>query len=246
MRSKKEWFGEWFNSPYYHILYKDRDNTEARVFIDNLIDNLDFNKNDFILDLACGKGRHSIYLNNRGFNLVGVDLSPSNVEEAKKYENDRLKFFVHDMREKYAEQSFDFVLNMFTSFGYFDTNEENLRVITNVKLALKPRGKLVLDFLNPYKVIHQLNPNEVKQKNGIDFNISKKLDEKGFIIKTIEFNDRGEEYCYYEKVKAIRKAEFLNYFDVAGLRVIDTFGDYELNQYDRECSERMIFIVQNK
>ena len=115
----KEWFGEWFDSPYYHILYRDRDYQEAHAFIDKIVKYFDLHSTDAILDLACGKGRHSIYLNEKGYNVVGVDLSAQNITFASQYGNDRLHFYRHDMREVFRESTFDYVLNMFTSFGYF-------------------------------------------------------------------------------------------------------------------------------
>ena len=244
MEEKKEWFGEWFDSPYYHVLYKDRDYTEARNFIDHLIDHLHLNPSHKILDLACGKGRHSIYLNSKKMNVVGLDLSESNIKYANQFSNECLKFFQHDMRLLYSNNEFDFVLNMFTSFGYFKSTNENQIAIDNMAATLKPKGKLVLDFLNPYKVIHYLTPEEVVIKEGIEFHITKEVDEQDYIIKTIRFNADGTDHTFYEKVKAIRKAEFLDYFKNAQLSLVSIFGDYELNPYDCDVSERMIFIVE--
>ncbi|MEQ8926836.1 MAG: class I SAM-dependent methyltransferase [Fulvivirga sp.] len=239
--SKKEWFGEWFDSPYYHVLYKHRDHEEAQAFIDNLTDYLDVSKSHKILDLACGKGRHSIYLNKKGFDVVGVDLSAQNIEYAKRYENDRLHFDIHDMREPFAHEEYDFILNLFTSFGYFDTKEEHLRAIKSVADSLKPGGIFILDFLNPYTVVHHLKPNETKRIGEIEFNISKHLSADDYIIKDIEFNDGGKQYHFQEKVKALRRKDFLAFFLKAGLTIEHVFGDYELSPYLAEESDRMIF-----
>ena len=84
MPQRQEWFGKWFDSPYYHILYHDRDFQEAQQFIDNLINVLGLSKTDNILDVACGKGRHSIYLNQKGFDVTGFDLSEQNIDHVKK------------------------------------------------------------------------------------------------------------------------------------------------------------------
>lgn len=161
MQNENEWFGDWFNSPYYHILYKDRDSKEAHLFLDKLMSHLQFNFEDRIMDLACGIGRHSIYLNNKGFNVVGLDLSPSNIQIANTHGNSSLKFYEHDMRKLYSKNEFHYVLNMFTSFGYFNTPSENQEVITNIAKSLVKGGKLVLDFLNPTTVINQLKPEEI-------------------------------------------------------------------------------------
>lgn len=241
---KKEWFGEWFDSPYYHILYKHRDNTEAREFLDRLTDHLGFKDNDKILDLACGKGRHSIYLNEKGFRVVGMDLSVQNIQFAKQFENDRLKFFIHDMRQEFTEVEFDYVLNMFTSFGYFDTDAENENVIREVAKALNNRGKMVLDFLNPYTVIHRLVPAETKEIDGIKFNISRWYSNNEFIYKDIKFEHNNRRFEFQEKVKAIRRQTFMNYFKKVGLKVIEIYGDYKLNKYVPEQSDRMIFLLE--
>lgn len=242
----KEWFGEWFDSPYYHILYKHRDHEEAEHFIDNLINFFGFTESDKILDLACGKGRHSIYLNSRGLNVVGIDLSPQSIQHASRYENERLRFYVHDMRKIFRKQEFNYILNLFTSFGYFDTEKENQDAVCAAAKNLKPNGKLLIDFLNPYKVVHNLVAEEIKIIEGIEFHITKHLSEDNFIVKDIRFTDNGRSFHFQERVKAIRRHKFLEYFDKAGLELLETFGDYELNAYHREESDRMIFVLQNK
>ena len=69
------WFTNWFDSPYYHILYKNRDEKEAQNFIEKLTNYLKINKESKIIDIACGKGRHAMYFNQIGYNVVGIDLS---------------------------------------------------------------------------------------------------------------------------------------------------------------------------
>lgn len=113
----KEWFGQWFDSPYYHVLYQHRDHDEAEAFMDHLNDYFAFTAEDEVMDLACGKGRHSIYLNSKGLKVTGVDLSPQNIEAASAHTNERLHFHVHDMRKVFRQEAFDYVLNLFTSFG---------------------------------------------------------------------------------------------------------------------------------
>lgn len=243
MYKTKEWFGEWFDSPYYHVLYKNRDDQEAKAFIGQLINYLQFQRNDLIQDLACGKGRHAIYLNKKGFNVIGLDLSQKNISFARQFENDRLKFHVHDMRFPWENNEFDYILNLFTSFGYFETKGENQQAISAIAAGMKKGGKLLIDFLNPYTVINNLVPEEVKRINGIDFHIRKFL--KGeYIVKDIRFQDKGESYNFQERVKAIRRVKFLEYFDHANLEVLDLFGDYNLNSYIAEKSERMIFVLR--
>jgi len=243
MTPKTEWVGEWFGSPYYHILYKNRDSTEARLFLDKLIDYLNIQKEDRILDLACGKGRHAIYLNQKGLNVTGFDICQENIRDAQDNENARLNFHVHDMQFVFRKNYFNYIFNFFTSFGYFDTKAENESVVKAASDGLVDGGKLLIDFLNPYTVIHNLSPEEIKEVNGIRFHIIKQIDD-GMIIKDIKFTDEGRNYHFFEKVKAIRRVEFLEYFENTGLEVIDIFGDYELNPYVADKSERMIFLLK--
>jgi SAM-dependent methyltransferase len=240
---KKEWFGEWFNSPYYHILYKNRDNAEARKFIDNLTAHLKITTGHQLMDLACGKGRHAIYLNKKGFEVTGLDLSEENIKYARQFANDRLHFEVHDMRLSYENQQFDFVFNLFTSFGYFETKKEHEATVASVAQSLKPEGKFILDFLNPYTVIHHLIPEEIKTIDNIEFHITKDISHDDYIVKNIRFKDENKDYQFVEKVKALRRADFLQYFEKAGLEIISIFGDYDLSSYVAEKSERMIFVV---
>jgi len=242
--NKKEWFDEWFDTIYYHILYKNRDYTEAGVFLDNVIKYLSIEPESKILDLACGKGRHSIYLNKKGFDVTGVDLSGQSILSAKKSENEKLSFQTHDMRDVFESNKFDYVFNLFTSFGYFDTIEENLSVIDATMQSLKPKGRFLIDFLNPYVVINNLVSEEKKEIDNIHFNITRELSQDNYIVKKINIDDHGKYFDYMEKVKAIRRADFLNYFEEKNITVIDIFGDYQLTPYIKEKSERLIFIVE--
>jgi 2-polyprenyl-3-methyl-5-hydroxy-6-metoxy-1,4-benzoquinol methylase len=133
----KEWFEAWFDTSYYHSLYKNRDEIEAKKFIENLVHFLKLKNGQPVLDLACGKGRHSITLNELGLNVLGVDLSKNSIESAKNSENETLKFDIHDMRENLSSNSFDVVFNLFTSFGYFDNLTDNSKVIKYISKMLK-------------------------------------------------------------------------------------------------------------
>lgn len=242
--SKKQWFDEWFNTIYYHILYKHRDYDEAAAFLDHLINYFEIKPNANILDLACGKGRHAIYLNQKGFDVTGVDLSEENIKFAKKKENDSLHFAVHDMRDVFSVDQFDYVFNLFTSFGYFDSKEENLGVIDATIKSLRPGGKFLLDFLNPYVVINHLVHEEDKTIDNIHFQIRREYTNDEFILKNITVDDHGQHYEFQEKVKAIRRTDFLDYFNKIDLKVLDIFGDYELSTYKKEESQRLIFVLE--
>ena len=240
--SNGSWFTDWFDSPYYHILYQGRDEQEAEFFMDRLAIHLKMKQSNQILDLPCGKGRHAIYLNKKGFDVTGADLSENSIREAAVSSNEHLRFIVHDMREPLPVGPFDYILNLFTSFGYFD-EEENQRVLCNLKRGLKPEGKLVIDFMNTTRVLDTLVEHEVKSIGGIDFRIRRFVREN-IIVKEICFEDKGQSYFFEEQVRALLQEDFESFFNRVGLSVEAMFGNYDLMPYDCAASERMIFILQ--
>jgi len=245
IKNMKKWFDTWFNTKYYHILYKNRDYSEAENFISNLVNNLKIGENDTILDLACGKGRHSIYLNKLGFNVIGVDLSKESIAFANQYKNKKLSFFVHDMRESMPNHTFDFVFNLFTSIGYFEDENENVKMLQSVDSYTNHNGILVIDFMNAHKVIQNLVKSEIKIIDGISFNISRDII-NGFIVKTIEFTDEGENYKFQEKVQALQLSDFERYLKNTNFCIYKTVGDYNLGNFDLEKSNRLIIFAKKK
>ncbi len=243
MAQQDAWYSTWFDSPYYHILYSNRDDQDARKFIDNLLTLLHPKPHEKILDLACGKGRHSRYLNQKGYDVTGIDLSAQSISYARQYENEHLQFEVHDMREVYKPETFDFILNLFTSFGYFENETENVVALCAAAKSLKHGGKMVIDFMNTNRIIEHLVSEETKMVQAIEFDIHRGV-ENGFIVKKISFNDKDEEHQYEERVRALRKEDFLEYFTMAQLKLVDIYGDYDLNAYDEATSERMIFVLK--
>ncbi len=242
---KSEWFETWFDTDYYHILYQNRDFTEAERFINNLLGHLNLPKGTNCLDLACGKGRHSVFLNKKGLKVTGVDLSSNSISEAKPFENETLFFDTHDMREVYKENTYGMVFNLFTSFGYFDAYEDNLRVLDSVNKMLVPEGQIVIDFMNADFALDNLVEKEVKTLDGIDFNITKSYDGK-HIYKNIDFIDKGKEYHFQEKVQAIKKEEFESLLEKAGFQIQDVFGDFSLSPFNRKESDRLIIIAKKR
>jgi SAM-dependent methyltransferase len=236
------WFASWFDTPYYHILYKERNFREAQVFMDNLTHYLNLPEEAKVLDLACGKGRHSIYLNQLGYNVVGADLSENSITEAQKNANATLHFEVHDMRERFDDK-FDAIFNLFTSFGYFEEDKDNLKTLIAIKESLTEYGFAVIDFMNVYKVLDNLVPEEIKTVDGIDFHI-KRYNKDHFIIKEIYFEDQGIKYHFTEKVKAFTLEDFTQMMEEAGIYLLDTFGDYKLNKFHKKDSERLIMIFK--
>ena len=245
MKRNSEWFENWFDSPYYHILYKNRDEQEAKDFITSLIKFLEPPAGSSFVDVACGKGRHSVYINKLGYHIDGFDLSENSIQIAKSYETDSLHFYKNDIRIPIKNNEYDYAFNLFTSFGYFEKEQDNQLAINSITTSLKRNGLLVLDFMNCKKVINDLNQRESKLINGITFNIKRSFN-NGFIIKDINFKDNNIDYHFQEKVKAIPLDVFKSYFAAANLKIENIFGDYNLNPFNEDSSERLILIARKQ
>ncbi|MFB6307052.1 MAG: class I SAM-dependent methyltransferase [Flavobacteriales bacterium] len=243
MNNKTPWYKGWFDSPYYHILYKNRNEQEAKYFIDNLVNHLSMKKGDKVLDLACGKGRHALQLHENGMEVIGVDLSSYSIDQAKKYETEGLKFVRHDMREFYKKNYFDHVLNMFSSFGYFNNDEENKKVINAAKFSLKKGGKFVLDFMNSEFVKKNMIKSESLIREGIKFHVRREI-KNNMIIKHIQFYSEGKSHEFEEKVRLLNKKDLREMILSTGMNIIDIMGDYDLNPFEEKNSERLIIISQ--
>ncbi|MBS1646542.1 MAG: class I SAM-dependent methyltransferase [Bacteroidetes bacterium] len=237
------WYQNWFNTPYYHILYGNRNNEEAEFFIDNLLQKLQLPEQVRAWDLNCGKGRHAVYLNKKNMQVIATDLSEESIQAAKKQENNTLHFYRHDMRNLFYTQYFDVVFNLFTSFGYFKNQHDDKRVFKVVAQSLKKNGLFVLDFLNATYVKKNMIPAEEKECQGIRFSIKKKT-EHNFVIKEIAVQDGQHTSCFKEEVHLLTKNDFSALAQQAGLKIKHCFGNYKLQNFDENTSERLILIFE--
>lgn len=244
---KKDWFINWFNSKYYHILYKNRDEKEASKFIDKICDHLQMKPGNIVLDLACGKGRHTIQLAKKGYVSTGVDLSEHSIakakEEAMKMNIDGANFDHHDMRNIYKSKHFNYVFNLFTSFGYFENTNENIEVLNSVCENLLPNGILVIDFFNVQKVLDNLVLEETKEIDSIVFKIERFFD-GSHINKNIHIRDKKKMFHFEERVNAFNLQDFEKMASISGLNIIEVFGDYQLNKFEEDHSDRLILLLK--
>ncbi|MBV9962122.1 MAG: class I SAM-dependent methyltransferase [Parafilimonas sp.] len=243
--SKENWFEHWFDTSFYHKLYANRDEEEAKAFVDELILYLQPGSNACMLDLGCGNGRHSKHLAAKGFYVIGIDLAASSIREAKKFRQHSLHFYTQDMRERFGTNVFDYIFNFFTSFGYFKDAEDDNKVIENMSTALKPGGTLVMDYINTKYAAENLKASGEKEIDGIVYSITRWCDETHFYKKiVIEETLFGKPLEYVEQVKKFSVSDFECMFKQHQLQLKKVFGDYSLNEYDENESPRMILIAE--
>ena len=239
----KNKYNNWFDSPYYHILYKNRDYKEAKKFIITILKHLKLKKNSYILDAACGKGRHSIEMEKQGYKVLGIDLSKNSIEEAKKNEKNNLKFKIHHISITLNKQ-FDAIFNLFTSFGY-ENKKKDIEILKTLEKNLKNDGIGLIDFFNIEQVKKELVENEIVIINNIKFKISRKIT-KNYVEKNISFNDKSKKYNFTEKVNTLTINDFSEYFKKTNLNITEIYGDYQLNKFDLKNSPRLIIIFKKK
>ena len=236
------WYKTWFDTEFYHQLYSHRDEEEARIFISTMVMFLEIHPGQRVMDMACGKGRHSRVLESQGLEVVGFDLSDHSIEEAKIYESETMAFDVHDMRKPFTKfGKFDVIFNLFTSFGYFNDLEDDQKTIKNVHKALSNDGFFVQDYLNAASVIDSLPENGAKEMENVSFSWEKQLKD-GFILKDITVADDDAQHHFQEKVKVYSLEDLVKLHEEAGLKVQDVFGSYELDPYSEKESPRIIII----
>jgi SAM-dependent methyltransferase len=239
------WYREWFNSPYYHLLYSERDQEEAADFMNRLLEVLNPKLGSRILDVACGKGRHSIYLASKGFEVTGIDISEESIREALQNSRDLLEFYVHDMRLPFRTNYYDFVFNFFTSFGYFRTTREHDQALQTFAKALKKKGVLVIDYLNVPFVEKQLIPESIIDRGKVRFTIRRWLDATHF-YKTIEVIDSDhltEPLQFTEKVAKFTADDFKKMLAKQGMQIVQFFGTYDLQPFNLQTSPRCIMLA---
>ncbi len=241
----KEWFASWFDSPYYHLLYKHRNDDEAQIFIANLVQHLQLHSHSTVLDVACGKGRHALAFAQYGADVTGIDLSPESIQHAQQYEHSHLQFFVHDMRRLFRSNYFDVVCNLFTSFGYFHHERDHILAARSMAQALRPGGSLLIDFVNQAHALHniQQKPHEQIISDNIQFDIKRTFTDTHY-LKDIHITDGSQQFHFTEKVRRFTPDSLLSYFSQSPLTLRHIFGDYQLSSYHPEHSPRIILLLQ--
>lgn len=241
---QKAWFKDWFNSPYYHQLYSNRDEQEAAAFIDLLITHLQPAAGATMLDVACGKGRHSIQLAGKGYDVTGIDLSEESIEEALESQSDTLHFYRHDMRLPFRINYYDYAFNFFTSFGYFKTRREHDNAIRTITQSIKHQGHFIMDYLNVHFTETQIVPEATKEIDGISFKITKWFDDTHFYKKiVVEDTVLDRQAAFTERVAKFSLADFKTMFARQGLIIQEVYGDYNFAAYDEQLSPRLIMIA---
>ncbi|MDR3626620.1 MAG: class I SAM-dependent methyltransferase [Ignavibacteriaceae bacterium] len=241
-----EWFKDWFDTDEYLDVYRNRNEEDAKKLVNLILQNVSLRPEAEVLDLACGAGRHSILFAEKGFNVTAVDLSRNLLSIAKKAadeSNVNVNFLRADLRQFSICTRFDLVINLFTSFGYFETDEQNFSIINTAYNQLNNAGYFVLDFFNRRYIEKNLVPESVSDSPGKKI-IQRRHIEKDRVNKQIIIEKNGIIKEFNESVRMYYKDELLNAIACAGFRINRYFGDSNGKDFDLENSPRIIIIAQ--
>ncbi|MGA1825700.1 MAG: class I SAM-dependent methyltransferase [bacterium] len=244
-----DWYKKSFGLTYLE-LYSHRDKKEAQRDIERLVRFLTIPKDECLLDLCCGAGRHLLALHKIGFRrLIGLDLSKellhSAQRELSKAGAHHIKLLCKDMREIPFQNYFGAIFSLFTSFGYFENDEENQKVISRVRQALRPKGIFVLDYLNKEYGVKNLVAEDVKKLKDRHIKNTRRLsnDKKRIEKKISIFKENGEEQIFYESVRLYGAKELENILHVCGFRNIKRYGSLGGETFHSD-SKRLIFVCE--
>lgn len=225
------WYREWFGSAYLE-LYPHRDQEEARRAVRLFSDRSRLAPGSLVLDLACGAGRHLRALDARGFRTVGIDLS-SHLLDAARTSHQGARLIRADMRRlPLGAGSVAAVTSFFTSFGYFESEGDDRRVLLEVKRLLEPGGIFLLDFLNADMVRASLRPRDRREAGGREVIQERRLIEDGRRVeKRIQLRPLDEPDAtprrFRERVRLYSAEELSILLDESGFEVWLRFGDYD-------------------
>jgi 2-polyprenyl-3-methyl-5-hydroxy-6-metoxy-1,4-benzoquinol methylase len=240
-----EWFESWFNTDEYVEVYKHRNEPEAKKHVEFILEHSKVLPGSSILDMACGTGRHSLIFAEKGFDVTSVDLSDNLLCMASKSAaelNLQINFIKSDLRDIQLDQKFDLALNLFTSFGYFEEDDDNFRIFDVALKHLKENGKFVIDFFNKNYLLKNLC--EYSESSVLGRKIIQHRSVSGErVIKKIEIKSADTDKFFYESVRLFSPVELIEGLNNRGLFVDRIFGDFQGNSFDPDKSERIIIFA---
>lgn len=241
-----DWFKTWFASEDYLKVYNHRDSKDAQNLAALIINSTAPAQGDFILDAACGAGRHGIHFASAGFRVIGFDLSKSLLLKANEEAMNlgvKLELIQADIRNICFRENFFLILNLFTSFGYFETDEENFLFVKHSTGFLKGGGFYVLDYFNKHYLEMNLVPESRKIVDNIKV-VEKRKIENGRVIKKIELTKGSESKIFYESVRLYDWKFVVDKFSEYGFKIFKMFGGYNGADFNENTSPRLLVIFQ--
>jgi cyclopropane fatty-acyl-phospholipid synthase-like methyltransferase len=243
---KSEWFKDWFNTQEYLNVYQHRNESDAEEHIKLILENVKIPAGAKILDMACGAGRHAIILARKDYDVTAIDLSENLISIAEKSaqnKNLKINFVQSDIRKFETDEKFNLVINLFTSFGYFESDEENFAILQKAYDLLVEDGYFVLDFFNSHFLQQNLVEFSEENLGGAEIHQYRKIKDNR-VTKKIVITKNGILSTYEESVRMFTKDELVDAIQNIGFDIDKTFGDFLGNKFEQFISPRLIMICK--
>ncbi len=238
------WYQEWFDRDEYELVYHQRDEREAEQVVDLIERLVRPAPGSEILDVGCGRGRHTRVLARRGYRVTGIDVAERALriarERAEAEGLHHVRFLRHDMREPLCRECFDGVVNLFTAFGFFENDTDHLLALQAMAMALRPGGWLVQDFLNAAYVQRHLVPRDRFQLDGVEV-VQERWIEDGRVNKRIRLRRANTEQVFYESVRLLCLQDFQRLYRAVGLKLQAMLGDYDGRPFTPESPRLILY-----
>src|SRR5271154_3038442 len=244
------WYVDFFRADYLNVyghMFTDERAEKESAFVASA---LDLKPGAQVLDLCCGQGRHSVQLAKRGLKVTGLDLNPDYVELAQQAaiaHNVTIETVAADMREIPFANKFDAIVNMYSSFGYLESEAEDLKVLESAAKALKTGGRLLLDMLNREWAIDNYIQNDwhtgadgtlYVERRDLDLATSRM--HVHFIV--VDANG-GRRESIGHIIRLYTLTEITRLLERVGMRTTAVFGGFEGEEYGI-ATRRMIVVAQ--
>lgn len=245
------WFVDAFGS-WYHIVYAHRSDAEAEQLLATLA-RLRPLEGARWLDVGCGPGRHLRQIARAGAEPTGLDLSPELLAEARRVRGDDggvWPLVRGDMRSlPFRGGHFDVATSLFTSFGYFPDEADDLRALREAARVLRPGGVHVLDFLNRDAVLAHPKPEGIRESGGYWIHERRRIEDGRRVVKDVAVRAEPEGDAlaeYQERVTLYEEGELRRLLAAAGLAVREVFGGYDGAPWDPRSSSRLILLSERE
>ena len=229
-----DFFREDYLNVYGHLFTAERAKKEA-IFVGKA---LELEAGARVLDLCCGPGRHSVPLAQHGFDVTGLDLNPAYLElarQAAETAHVSLQIVTADMCEIPFHNYFDAIVNMYSSFGYLETETEDARVLESAAKALKPDGRLLLDMLNrEWAVANYIQNDWHSGEDGTLYVERRELDlatSRMHVRFTIVGHNGTRRESVGHNIRLYTLTEMTRLLERAGMRVSGVFGGFDGEAY---------------
>jgi SAM-dependent methyltransferase len=246
MTDQESWYSEdAFWELVEPLLFNQQRRSRAKEEVDKIEKLLEIDERANILDLCCGIGRHSLELSGRGYDVTGVDRTERYIEAARreaKKRNMDAKFVVADMRDYRSSNSYDVVLNLFGSFGYFENSADDQRVVQNMYDSLRPGGNFLIETMGKEILARDFQARDWDEEGDLLILSEKKITQNWGRVETRWIAIRGTDRIEHQvSIRSYSASELATLLRSCGFSDVRVYGSIDGAEYD-QAAPRLVVV----